>query len=799
MSFIFGRKKGPTELVKSVQKHIALLQSLPADDEKSLKKSLEKISLNLSNMKFMLYGDAENEPKDTDIAKLCDELFATNALIDLLVHMKEFEFEARKDVARVYDFVLRQRKQQSVEYVKTHADILKVLVEGYNDSEIALNCGQILREVIRHEELNELLLHSPQLFDAFFEYVQLSTFDIASDAFATFKLMLTKHKVQCAKFLDTNFDTFVVKYNVLLQSRNYVTKRQSLKLLGELLLNRSNFTIMMRYINNADNLKIMMNMLRGNCFPLDHQVLTSAGWVYLDGAKQLAAAGRLEAACWIDGHLEYHAATVVEKPAKKRVLVSIGGPATHTDVDLCCTENHRVFGRLGKGIASSIQWSRRGHDAIVPPLDVHQAGGLLRQPPHTVLQLMTYAEHGLAASGEPLPFVAALGLTKEGEIDAFLVLYGYWLGDGWLDDGKICFGPVKDYDMWLENLFRRLPLEERSSATIGQSGYWRAAELSAKGQRYYYITEPAWVQYFWAEYGHKYAAPLYATYLTTRTVLGDISNTASSSSSSTTTTTITTTTSTTTTASDPEPLEDEGIKSAKWFWWWVYCRLGVYRLRLVLAGLRCADGDEATDLNRIYTSSPRFRDEISRVALHAGYSVLMSIEYRVDDVNGKNAQGRDIIARNIGYAVSYTTDMRFTQPKMKVNDWVTSAKETGVVWCVTVPEHTGQLILVRRVREVEGDTVVDASRPLVVGNTKAIQFEAFHVFKIFVANPKKSQGVIDILIRNKRKLIEFLMKFQKEKEDDQFNEEKNTLLATLGGLPDAQVEVEGGEEEKKEE
>ena len=264
MSFIFGpRKKSPAELVKSTQKHIGLLQSLPADDEKSLKKSLEKISLNLSNMKFMLYGDAENEPKDADIAKLCDELFATNALIDLLVHMKEFEFEARKDVARVYDFVLRQRKQQSVEYVKQHPDILKVLVEGYNDSEIALNCGQILREVIRHEELNELILHSP-LFDLFFDFVQLSTFDIASDAFATFKLMLTKHKVQCAKFLDSHFDSFVLKYNVLLQSRNYVTKRQSLKLLGELLLNRSNFTIMMRYINNADNLKIMMNMLRGN-------------------------------------------------------------------------------------------------------------------------------------------------------------------------------------------------------------------------------------------------------------------------------------------------------------------------------------------------------------------------------------------------------------------------------------------------------------------------------------------------------------------------------------------------------
>ena len=36
--------------------------------------SMEKISLNLSNMKFMLYGDAENEPKEGDMNKLVEEV-----------------------------------------------------------------------------------------------------------------------------------------------------------------------------------------------------------------------------------------------------------------------------------------------------------------------------------------------------------------------------------------------------------------------------------------------------------------------------------------------------------------------------------------------------------------------------------------------------------------------------------------------------------------------------------------------------------------------------------------------------
>lgn len=41
-----------------------------------------------------------------------------------------------------------------------------------------------------------------------------------------------------------------------------MTKRQSLKLLGEILLDRSNFNVMTRYISYENNLKVMMNLLR---------------------------------------------------------------------------------------------------------------------------------------------------------------------------------------------------------------------------------------------------------------------------------------------------------------------------------------------------------------------------------------------------------------------------------------------------------------------------------------------------------------------------------------------------------
>jgi calcium binding protein 39 len=51
-------------------------------------------------------------------------------------------------------------------------------------------------------------------------------------------------------------------YQTLILSSNYVTKRQSLKLLGEILLDRANYAIMTRFIADEANLKTMMNFLR---------------------------------------------------------------------------------------------------------------------------------------------------------------------------------------------------------------------------------------------------------------------------------------------------------------------------------------------------------------------------------------------------------------------------------------------------------------------------------------------------------------------------------------------------------
>ena len=66
-----------------------------------------------------------------------------------------------------------------------------------------------------------------------------------------------------AQYLFINFDLFFQNYNnILIQSSSYVTKRQSIKLLGELLLIRANYNIMTEYVDRGEHLKLCMNLLK---------------------------------------------------------------------------------------------------------------------------------------------------------------------------------------------------------------------------------------------------------------------------------------------------------------------------------------------------------------------------------------------------------------------------------------------------------------------------------------------------------------------------------------------------------
>ncbi|MDC5626397.1 Mo25 family protein, partial [Acinetobacter baumannii] len=73
--------------------------------------------------------------------------------------------------------------------------------------------------------------------------------------------LLTIHKKIVSDFFQLNSDLFSNKINLLISSHSYVAKRQSIKLLAQLLLTKSNYYLLTNYVNSPVNLKIIMTLL----------------------------------------------------------------------------------------------------------------------------------------------------------------------------------------------------------------------------------------------------------------------------------------------------------------------------------------------------------------------------------------------------------------------------------------------------------------------------------------------------------------------------------------------------------
>ncbi|OVA04425.1 Mo25-like [Macleaya cordata] len=226
--------------------------------------ALEEVEKNFLAMRQTLSGDGEVEPNPDHVSQLALEICKEDVL-GLFIHkLPILGWEARKDLVHCWCILLRQMVGSSyccVEYIEDHLELLDFLVVCYDNKDIALNCGSMLRECIKFPTLAKYILESTS-FDLFFKYVELPNFDVASDAFTTFKDLLTKHENAVSEYLTAHYEEFFELYEKLLTSPNYVTRRQSLKLLSEFLLEPPNSHIMKRYILEVRYLKVMMTLLK---------------------------------------------------------------------------------------------------------------------------------------------------------------------------------------------------------------------------------------------------------------------------------------------------------------------------------------------------------------------------------------------------------------------------------------------------------------------------------------------------------------------------------------------------------
>ncbi|KAI5306587.1 hypothetical protein KEM56_000172 [Ascosphaera pollenicola] len=292
MSFLFGRTRPrqPSEISRLLKDLLSRVWENPSNVSPKLEDELAK---HLANIKAIVQGTQDVNPITEQVHLLIQAFIQDDLLYELARSIEFLPFEARKDTQTIFAHILRFRPTRSshgdppvITYiVNKRPEILIQLCHGYDHNRSAMTCGSILREalkvevsaaVILHDESNEktrvIRLTEIQLrrkqsgegvFWKFFRWINKSSFEVSADAFTTFRELLTKHKALVAGYLSTNFDIFFERYNsTLMQSDSYVTKRQSIKLLGELLLDRANYSVMTRYVDSGDHLKLCMTLLR---------------------------------------------------------------------------------------------------------------------------------------------------------------------------------------------------------------------------------------------------------------------------------------------------------------------------------------------------------------------------------------------------------------------------------------------------------------------------------------------------------------------------------------------------------
>ena len=264
-------------------------------------KSIEQVGLTIQAIKNILLGKPISQLKKKDKDKIISDedreelakLFvkiSTNqqGLIEkLIVNMKYLQVDCKRNIVSILSHLAKTEKTFK-DHVALNPQIIEQLVNNYSDHDyspetgVCLFTGEILQAFIRFmgEPIVEIILfsggekdeHSYMVWNFFKEYVDIPSFDVQTQAFNTLKeIFLTKHpklgvvvRKSAVKLITNKEQEFFKHFNKMLQSPTFVTCRQSLMLLHQILFDpeKKTYKAMMHYINGKANLKIAMNLLR---------------------------------------------------------------------------------------------------------------------------------------------------------------------------------------------------------------------------------------------------------------------------------------------------------------------------------------------------------------------------------------------------------------------------------------------------------------------------------------------------------------------------------------------------------
>jgi calcium binding protein 39 len=179
--------------------------------------------------------------------------------LTLVESIAVFPFEIRKELLGITISLLGAGGGLEENIASQIGSIFNILTQNYNQPELAMICGQFLRD-LASSGIIQLNLLTMNTFQTLIRFSFSETFEISSDAFETFKLLLSNPARFVIEFVNLNFAELLEMLYSLINTDNYFLKRSALSLYIHLLNVDSGFAS--KVLTGDDNLKFVMNLLK---------------------------------------------------------------------------------------------------------------------------------------------------------------------------------------------------------------------------------------------------------------------------------------------------------------------------------------------------------------------------------------------------------------------------------------------------------------------------------------------------------------------------------------------------------
>ena len=258
--------KTPSDYVKHLIEQLEKLETSVAGSD-NRKKAQDECGRYIVGTKHFLLKETDPVPTPEALDELYYSIYQSDLFFSLLFSFSNLDFEARKDVAMIYCICLSRssdNKLPTVDYLLTKPKFISLLLKSSEacitkpgGSDVFLTISGMILETIKQEQLCRIILKDPQIWK-YFDFTRLGSFEISTSSLQILSELFTVHpKLVATEYFNSeeNMTRFIDKINKLMAHGNYVTKRQSVKLLATLILNRINNQLMTTYINSSDNVK----------------------------------------------------------------------------------------------------------------------------------------------------------------------------------------------------------------------------------------------------------------------------------------------------------------------------------------------------------------------------------------------------------------------------------------------------------------------------------------------------------------------------------------------------------------